>query len=162
MKRILNLVVACAALAFGTAAMAGFTSGNIVIYRVGGISNQGSTTGSNILTNNGNIVWLDECLPPQPGDSALTIVQSIMMPTNYFGANSPFLEDGASTADGLMTRSVDGRFLILTGYGATLGQDTNEALPSEDATVVPRVVGLVDGNGNIDTTTTQTNSLSND
>ena len=53
------------------------------------------------------------------------MVQSIMLSTNYFGGLQPTDCRCRETADGLMTRSVDGRFLILTGYGATLGQDTN-------------------------------------
>jgi hypothetical protein len=150
-------------LALGTSALAAtFTPGNIVIYRVGGLANQ--TSGAT-LTNTGNIVWLDECLPISPTDvnngSNLTVVQSIMLPTNYFGGYSPVIADAATTVDGMMTRSVDGRFLIMTGYGATLGQYTNAALTTFDADFqVPRVVGLVDGFGHIDTTTVQTNSLS--
>jgi hypothetical protein len=163
MKRTLNLVIAVVVLAVGTSALAAsFHSGNIVIYRVGGLANQ--TSGAT-LTNNGNIVWLDECLPISPTDvnngSNLTVVQSIMLPTNYFGGYSPLIDDAAATLDGLMSRSLDGRFLVLTGFGATLGQFTNHALTTFDADFqVPRVVGLVDGSGHIDTTTVQTNSLS--
>jgi hypothetical protein len=163
MKKTLNLVTAFLTLTFGTAALAApFTPGNIVIYRVGGGSNQ---TSGVTLTNVGNIVWLDECLPLTPAQAAanvpLTVVQSIMLPTNFFGGYSPLIGDAQTTVDGLMTRSIDGRFLILTGYGATLGQITNAALTTFDADFqVPRVVGLVDGNGHIDTTTVQTNSLS--
>ncbi len=163
MKRILNSVAAVMVLAFGTTALAAsFTPGNIVIYRVGGLSNQVSGA---TLTNTGNIVWLDECKPISPTDvnngSNLVVVQSIMLPTNYFGGYSPLIEDAATTVDGLMTRSVDGRFLIMTGFGATIGQFTNAALTTFDADFqVPRVVGLVDGNGHIDTTTVQTNDFS--
>jgi BACON domain-containing protein len=163
MKKALNLVTAFLALAFGTAVLAApFTPGNIVIYRVGGGSNQ--TSGAT-LTNVGNVVWLDECLPLTPAQAAanqpLTVVQSIMLPTNFFGGYSPLIGDAQTTIDGLMTLSIDGRFLILTGYGATLGQITNAALTTFDADFqVPRVVGLVDGNGHIDTTTVQTNGLS--
>src|SRR5882672_5837963 len=90
MKKALNLVTAIVALAVGTSALAAsFTPGNIVIYRIGGLANE--TSGAT-LTNTGNIVWLDECRPISPTDvingSNLTVVQSIMMPTNYFGGYS--------------------------------------------------------------------------
>src|SRR5580704_5249027 len=140
MKRILNSVAAIMVLAFGTTALAAsFTPGNIVIYRVGGLANQ--TSGAT-LTNIGNIVWLDECKPISPTDvnngSNLVVVQSIMLPTNYFGGYSPLIEDAA-----------------------TIGQFTNAALTTFDANFqIPRVVGLVDGNGHIDTTTVQTNDFS--
>ncbi len=161
MKKSLNLLTVAVVLALGPSAMAAsFTPGNIVIYRVGGLANQ--TSGAT-LTNTGNIVWLDECLPISPTDvnngSNLTVVQSIMLPTNYFGGYSPLIEDSATTLDGLISRSLDGRFLIMTGFGATLGQYTNAALTTFDADFeVPRIVGLVDGFGHIDTTTVQTNS----
>jgi len=161
MKKSLNLLTAAVVLALGPSAMAAsFTPGNIVIYRVGGLANQASGA---TLTNTGNIVWLDECLPISPTDvnngSNLTVVQSIMLPTNYFGGYSPLIEDAATTLDGLMSRSLDGRFLIMTGFGATLGQYSNAALTTFDADFqVPRIVGLVDGSGHIDTTTVQTNS----
>ena len=162
MKRILSLFVGLGVLVLGaTAQAASFTPGDIVIYRVGGGPNQ--TSGAT-LTNTGNIVWLDECKPISPTDvnngSNLVVVQSIMMPTNFFGGFSPLVDSAQTTVSGLMSRSADGRFLILTGFGATLGQVTNAALTTLDASTVPHVVGLVDGNGHIDTTTVQTNNFS--
>jgi PKD repeat protein len=148
MKRILSLVTALAAWALGTNALAAFTNftaGNLVIYRVG--------DGVQTVTNIGNSVFLDEYTTNG------TLVQSLLIRTNYFGANSPLIASGTASAEGEITRSVDGRFIMLTGYGATLGQFTNFSLPSTYSTEAPRVVGLVDGNGNVDTTTVQTNSL---
>ncbi len=154
-KKIISLVIALVMVAMGTSAFAAaFTAGDVVIYRVGGIANGNDGAA---LTNQGNIVWLDEYTT---NSSGATLVQSIMMPTNYFGANSPLVCDAVASAEGEMTRSADGRFLVLTGYGSTLGQETNYALPSENASSIPRVVGLVDGAGHISTTTVQTNSLS--
>jgi len=163
MKKLLSLVTAIVTLALGTTAMAAsFSPGDIVIYRIGGLANQANGA---TLTNTGNIVWLDECRPISPTDvnngSNLVVVQSIMLPTNYFGGYSPVIEDAATSLDGLMSQSLDGRFLIFTGFGATLGQYTNDALTTFDADFqVPRVVGLIDGFGHIDTTTVQTNSFS--
>lgn len=150
MKRIITLVTILAALAFGMSAQAtSFTAGNLVVYRLAGDAS-GASSGS--LTNGGNIVWLDEY-------STNGVFQtSHMMPTNYFGANSPLIGHGTTFGSGLITRSVDGRFILVAGYGATLGQ-FGFSLQSTFNTEAPRVIGLVDGNGNIDTTTVQTNSL---
>src|SRR5882762_2720771 len=128
MKRILALVAAAAVLAIGTNALAAaFTAGNIVVYRVG--------NGTQALTNTGNSVFLDEFT------QAGTWVQSIMMPTNWYGANAPLITDGAGFAQGLITLSEDGRFIVLTGFAATLGQFTNSSLFSSAASnQVPRVV----------------------
>ncbi len=147
MKRILGLVGALMVLALGTNVFAAaFTAGNIVIYRTG--------DGTQNLTNTGNSVFLDEYT------QARTRVQSIIMPTKWYGANAPLITDGGGFAQGLITRSQDGRFIMLTGFGATLGQFTNFSIFSSFASnEAPRVVGLVDGFGNINTTTTLTNTL---
>lgn len=151
MKRIISSSIVLAALAFGTAAFAApFGSTNLVIYREGGDAN-GADSGA--LTNSGVIVWLDEYYTNG------TFFQSHMMPTNYFGANSALIANGTAFGNGLITRSVDGRFIVVPGYGATLGQNTNppSSVSSSFATQVPRVIAFVGGNGNIDTTTTLTN-----
>ena len=158
MKRIFGLVVALAAAALGTEALA-FTAGNIVILRVG--------DGTQILTNVGNSVFLDEYTTNDIWNAATNFTSltpvgtTIMMPTNWVGAQAPLIMSGVATGQGVLNRSVDGRFLVLTGYGATLGQFTNASLSSTTTTgvfnQVARVVGLVDGNGHIYTGTTQTN-----
>ncbi len=149
MKTIIRSTIILAAIALGTGALASsFTAGNLVIYRVGGDAS--AATGA-ALTNRGNFVWLDEYTT-----DGVTRVQSIMMPTNYFGANSPLISPGSAFGNGLITRSVDGRFILICGYGAKTNQFTF-SLQSAFGTEAPRVIGLVDGNGRIDTTTTQTN-----
>jgi len=174
MKRILGLVAILAALvlalAMGTNALAVWgQAGDIVIYRVG--------DGTQPLTNNGMYVYLDEYTVSntaysydpiaQAGNQTFSITYqgTIAMPQSWYGANAPVVSDGFSQYMGELTTSVDGRFVVLTGYGATLTagatptyQLTNSALTDASATaVVARVVGLVDGYGHIDTTTTQTN-----
>jgi hypothetical protein len=151
MKRISVLVTTFVALALSTGALAqSFTAGNLVIYRVGGNAS-GATSGS--LTNAGTVVWLDEY------STSGVFQTSHMMPTNYFGANSPLIGNGTAFGNGLITTSVDGRFIVLAGFGATLRQ-LSTSLATSFATVVPRVIGVVGGNGNIDTTTTMTNNAS--
>lgn len=155
MKRILGLATPFVALTLAAAAWAAsFTSGNLVIYRHG--------DGSQTLTNTGNSVFLDEYQILSDGSGVptnLLFVQSIMMPTNYFGANSPLIASGTAFADGMITRSQDGRFILVPGYGAMLGQITNFSIVSATGIEAPRVIALVDGSGNIDTTTVQTNSV---
>src|ERR1035437_6846339 len=93
MKTIIRSTIVLAAVALGTAALAApFTAGNLVIYRVGGDSS--AHTGA-ALTHRGNFVWLDE-YTTNVYPATATRVQSIMMPTNYFGANSPLIGVGAS------------------------------------------------------------------
>src|SRR5712664_3233866 len=120
MKKISSLIPMLVVLALGTSAVAAsFGSGNIVIVRVG--------DGSQILTNTGNPVFLDEYTTNAIWFAAInsttpTPVQSILMPTNWFGAHAPLLMDGPATGQGALSRSRDGRFLLLAGYGSTLGQ----------------------------------------
>src|ERR1043166_498651 len=144
MKRFIRSSIMLGAVALGTSALAAsFTAGNLVIYR------EGTVSGS--LTNVGSVVFLDEYTTNG------TLVQSVMMPTNYFGAYSSLLANGTAFGNGLITRSVDGRFILVGGYGARLGQFSS-SLGTKFATDAPRVVALVDGSANVDTTTCLTNS----
>ena len=150
MKRIFSLMAVLAGVAVGmtTQYAAGFTPGNIIIYRVG--------DGTQVLTNTQNSLFLDEYTTNG------TYVSTLAMPTSYFGANAPLISFGSGFAEGEMTLSQDGRFLLVPGFGAPYGYNTNFSLSSEYASnQVPRVVGLVDGQGNINTTTAQTNALVN-
>ena len=147
MKRILGLFVAFVTLILGTHSWGGpFTAGNIVVYRIG--------DGTAALTNIGTVVYLDEYRTNDLG-----FVQSVMMPTNFFGANYPLIANGTASADGYMTLSKDGRYLVVPGYGARIGGGSS-VLSGISATTVPRIYGLVTGLGGVDTTTAQTNSLS--
>lgn len=112
-----------------------FASGNIVVYRVG--------DGSASLVNTGNPVYLDEYKPDG------TLVQSIAMPVTVSGSNKSFYANGTSSSEGLLTRSVDEHYLLLSGYVST----SASSLSSTTGTAVNRVVGRVDASGNIDTTT---------
>jgi hypothetical protein len=120
---------------------AAFAAGNFVVYRVGAI---GSVTA---LNGNATAVFLDEY------NAAGTRVQTIDMPTADNGLNQILTASGSATSEGLLTLSADGRYLILTGYDATLG--TLNVATSSSATFA-RVIGRVDSSGNVDTTTTTT------
>jgi hypothetical protein len=117
--------------------VAPFTAGDLVIYRIG--------TGTGSLVGTGNAVFLDEYTPSG------TLVQSVPLPTVTSGSNNPLIASGTATSEGLLTLSADGRYLLLTGYDTTLGGTASLA-----GTSVPRVIGRVDAQGNIDTSTALT------
>ncbi|WP_158277465.1 immunoglobulin domain-containing protein [Opitutus sp. ER46] len=121
--------------------VAGFTPGNLVVVRVG--------DGSTGLLNTGNPVFLDEFT------TTGTRVQSIALPAAVNGANQPLILSGTATSEGLMTRSVDGRYLVLVGYGAVPGTPN---LTTSSSATVNRVVARVAANGVIDTTTALTDA----
>ncbi|HZH35445.1 MAG TPA: VCBS repeat-containing protein [Pyrinomonadaceae bacterium] len=124
--------------------LAPFTPGNIVVYRVG--------DGSTALVNTGSAVFLDEFTPTG------TLVQSIALPTTASGSNRQLIANGTSSAEGFITRSSDGRYLIVTGYARNLGG--TGAVSAATSADVPRVIGRIDANGVIDTSTAITDTFS--
>jgi hypothetical protein len=119
-----------------------FTAGNLVVYRVG--------DGVSALANTGNAVFLDEYSPTG------TLVQSVAMPTTVSGSNLPLVAAGNASSEGLMTRSVDGQYLILAGYGASLPNATN--LTTSTSATTPRIIGVVSAAAVINTTTALTDA----
>src|SRR5205807_2633621 len=101
------MLAATAALLFVSTAIvaAPFTPGNIVLYRVG---DGGATLGST-----GTAVFLDEYTP------AGVFVQSVAMPTT--GTSGRLVASGTATTEGFLTRSEDGRYLVVPGYDANIG-----------------------------------------
>jgi hypothetical protein len=127
-----------------SAPLAAFTPGNLVVYRVG------SGSGSEI--NTGNPVFLDEFT------SGGSLVQSIALPTTASGAQKQLIASGTSNSEGLLTRSTDGRFIMLAGYASNI--PAASALTGTTASAVNRTVGRVDSLGNIDTSTALTDYAS--
>ncbi|MBC3941251.1 Calx-beta domain-containing protein [Sphingomonas albertensis] len=119
--------------------MGAFTAGNVVVYRVG--------SGATALSNATAAVFLDEYT------SAGTLVQSIALPTVDTTpggiTNQTLTAIGNSALEGLLTRSVDGRFLMLTGYDTAVATTNAAALSSATG----RVVGRVGVDGLVDTST---------
>lgn len=120
-----------------------FAPGNIVVSRFG--------DGSGALSNAATATFLDEYTP------AGVFVQTIAMPTAVSGNNRRLTNSGTATSEGALTLSTDGRFLSLMGYNAALGTSN---VPTTASSVNNRVVGLVDWNGLIDTTTALTDAYS--
>ena len=120
-------------------AQTNFTAGNLVIYRVG--------TGAALLSNAGTAIFLDEY------DGTGALVQSVALPASTSGSNSVISASGTATSEGLITRSPNGLYLTFTGYGATAG---TASIASSASTTVPRVVGVIDYQKNINTSTALT------
>ena len=112
------------------------TSGNLVVYRVG----DGSTALSSVATP----VFLDEYTP------AGVLVQSIPLPTAISGANRIITASGTATSEGLITRSIDGRYIFVTGYDAAVG---TASITSSASTAINRIVGRIDAAGLVNSTT---------
>ena len=135
-SRLLALVACGTSFLFPSANAAPFTPGNLAVYRAG--------SGSGSLVSTGSPVFIDEYSPTG------TLVQSIAMPTVVSGSNKRLIASGTATSEGMLTRSIDGRYLIATGYDAAI---PTTSLTSTASATVNRVIGRVDSSGNIDTTT---------
>ncbi|MEP6673672.1 MAG: T9SS type A sorting domain-containing protein [Ferruginibacter sp.] len=120
-----------------------FTPGNIVVYRAG--------DGSGALSNAATAVVLVEYSPTG------TLVQSIPMPTSN-GVNKALTCAGNATAEGLMTRSQDGKYLMVPGYAANVGTAT---VATSASATVNRVVARLDATGAVNTTTALNDAFNN-
>jgi hypothetical protein len=97
-------------------------------------------------------VFLDEYTPTGQ------FVRSISLPTSLSGNNkrlvmAPLTSFG--TDEGTLTRSADHRYLAITGYNAMVGTDEDIL---RDGTTIARTIGIIDNNGNINTTTALTDA----
>ena len=113
-----------------------FTPGNLVAVRVG--------DGSAALTSAATPVFLAEYTPTG------TLVQTIPLPTADASSTRAFTNSGTATSDNNMTRSADGRYLVLTGYNATPG---TASVTSTTSSATNRLIGRVAADGSIDTST---------
>ena len=79
-----------------------------------------------------------------------TLVSTIALPTAAAGTNHPLTISGASTSEGALSLSANGKFLTLAGYAAPPGTPMISSSMSASA---PRVVGRIDASGVVDTST---------
>ncbi len=112
-----------------------FSPTSLVLTRVG--------DGAAALTGPAASVFLDEYT--QTG----SYLDSLAMPTSAAGGNFTLTMSGTSTSQGHLTRSVDGRYLTLTGFDAPVG--TSGA--ASNSGFRGRTIGRVDVLGNVNTTT---------
>ncbi|HEY8898651.1 MAG TPA: T9SS type A sorting domain-containing protein [Niastella sp.] len=115
-----------------------FTAGNIVVYRVG--------DGSAVLGGTGEKVYLDEYTANG------VLVQSILMPTTTSGSNSLLTAIGTDFTTGYLNLSADGKYLVVPGGNVPLGNSTSPTA---------NVIGLVDFNGQVNTSTVITDAPEN-
>jgi hypothetical protein len=140
-RKVLTFLVA--AFSVGSALAGPFRPGNIVVARVG--------DGSTALSNAAAAVFLDEYMPNG------TLVQSVPLPTSVSGNNRSLTAAGNATSELALTRSADGRYLVLTGYQTAPGTANVAATASTNVT---RVIGLIGADGSIDTSTSTGSAFS--
>ena len=124
-----------------------WTGGDLVVYRVG--------NGSAPLTNAAAPVFLDSFHAAGGAPFA-----SLALPTTATDGNRPLTAAGLSRSEGQITRSADGHYLAVTGYAAAPGTTgpAGISLTGSDKSTVGRVVGIVDANGGVDTSSVLTGS----
>jgi hypothetical protein len=122
-----------------------WTGGDLVVYRVG--------SGSAALTNAAAPVFLDSFHPA--GGAPFS---SLALPTTTAGGNKPLTAAGLSRSEGQVTRSADGHYLAVTGYAVAPGSTGpgGTSLTASDKATTGRVVGIVDANGAVDTSSVLT------
>ena len=139
-----SIAAALTTLAIGPATWAApFTAGDIAVERIG------STT-SGALGSAAAPVFVDEYTPSG------TLVQSIALPTTASGSQLRLTDSGSAASDGYLNLSADGKYLTLPGYSAAVGTASVASTLTTGGSAVVRVVGEIDSQGNIDTSTSTT------
>jgi hypothetical protein len=110
-----------------------FVAGNLAVLRVG--------DGVETLGSQGNPIFIDQITTNG------TLVGSLAIPDNDTNA---LIVSGSASSEGALTRSADGRLLLLAGYQIPL---TNAAtlsmsLANTNAVAAPRALGVLDTSGN--------------
>jgi len=120
-----------------------FLPGNLAVLRVGdGVESPGS---------HGNSVFLDQF------STNGTFLNSIPVPAN---ATNALILSGSAASEGGLTRSADGRLLLLAGYNIALTNSLS-SLAGSAVTNVPRVIGALDIAGAFSIAGVTTNQYSN-
>jgi len=159
-------------MATGSAAQAAplFVPGNLVV-SVEGNGVQGASSGP--YTDN-QAAPLALFQFAHTGTSSATYVNALVLPQTASGANRPVSGEYGSSSEAQLSRSSDGRYLTVMGYGvnaaafnanpAAYGTAVNDpakptalgqsgSLTGQSYVAVPRVAALVDANGNVDSST---------
>jgi len=76
---------------------------------------------------------------------------TVALPTFASGNHWPLTLSGSASAEGNLSLSSNAKYVFVAGYGANVG---TPLVNSTDANTYPRVVGRIDAQGNVDTTTT--------
>ena len=121
----------------------GGTVATFMVVRVGGDVDAGADAA---LTTTSTQVFVEE-----RNISDGSLVKTIAMPTAVNGNNQPLTMSGSASSEGSLTRSADGHYVVLGGFGAGPGV-ASIAKTSVDGGAL-RVVARIDSSGNVDTTT---------
>jgi len=84
-------------------------------------------------------------------------MSSAMSSTSSGGAAGAVAAGGTATTEGFLNRSTDGQYVVFPGYDAAVA---TASITTSTSATVPRVIGRVDANGNLDTTTALTDAIS--
>lgn len=118
------------------------TPSRFVVVRIG-------TGGTAALNNDATATFLET---RQIGDGAL-VGNALAMPVAASGSNRPLTLSGLASVEGQLSRSSDGRYLILAGYAAAPGA---KDISTSSSATYNRVIGRIDAAGNINTATAST------
>ena len=138
-----GLIVAATTLAdiaSAQTAITSFTSGDLVVERVG--------DGTAAVTSAGTAVFLDEYTP------AGALVGTYALPSS---GTTPLVDTSAGS-DGLLSTSSNGQYLLVPGYDAPVG---TASITGATSTVVPREVATVSSAGTLVQTTINSYSGNN-
>lgn len=126
-----------------------FKKDNLVIYRIGD-----ANSGSDINNYNACPIYLDEY--NVSGDQPV-LVQSVGLPVKTIGENRRIVALGKDVLAGFISRSNDGKYLVVPGYDASPGTD----ILNKPANEVNRVVALIGADGKINTSSVVENTFNN-
>ncbi len=102
-------------------------------------------------------------------DSVGAIIDTIPMPVAASGANQILTMSGSggspsganlASTEGALSRSVDGKFVTLAGYAATVGTLSVSTTSAITTTPTNRIVGRIAADGTVDTSTHLTSAFS--
>lgn len=103
-------------------------------------------TGAAALTNDATATFLER---RKIADGSI-VGTPLALPIAAAGANRPLTLSGLASVEGELSRSADGKYLIIGGYAAPPGA-TN--VSSSSSATYSRVIGRIDAAGNINTAT---------
>ncbi|MGY3087692.1 hypothetical protein ACVWYF_000718 [Hymenobacter sp. UYAg731] len=122
-----------------------FTPGNLVVVRIGDGSATAPASGSAVAT------FLLEYTP------AGVLVQTIALPVADAGTNQTLTNTSSSSSEAVLTRSADGRYLVVTGYDTAPG---TAAVVATASATTSRIIGLVAADGTVNTSTAISDAFS--
>jgi hypothetical protein len=143
MKSSFNLTAAALGLVALSAQAAPLSAGNLVVDRIG--------NGSAALSSAAAPVFLDE------STASGSFVQSLALPTATGAGVNALTDSGSATSDGYISRSVDGRSVVVPGYIAAPG---TAGVANTSSSTVPRNVATVSSSGTVQTTSLGSSALS--